>query len=217
MANRQAGNTRKIPIDQWIELYANPQVRNCILIDGILYDKITQKCTTPDKCPYRISEGSECRKYGPPQGSNSGVRKVIEADPHEETKGDLKPVEDPNASQPITSLVPIVQTATPEDCANGGKQFYRGSYCFYEKACPYKTLVTFPKSVKKDGKIDKKDLPKCVAHCIEDCMFNDKKTLFMGSPPCCIATGIAECEYQDKETSEFLGDVKLDFCNKYAV
>ena len=179
------------------------------------FDQQLGICMGAYDCQHRGDE-LECLFYTR-KTSAPRVQKVIEARPDEETRVGLPAVKTAHASQPITALVPAVQTATIEACFNDGKQYLRiGGFCVAESTCPYQTPSKIEKNVKQGGQIVKKELPKCVAYCIWGCAVEGNRSLYMGSPPCCMATGVkgGDCEYRDDETAQPIGDIRVAFCKK---
>lgn len=165
-------------------------------------------------------KGGKCTKHTP---ADTGiVKKVVEASPFEETKGDLPAVKSP--VREISSLMPKVvldkPEPTPEDCSNGGKQYYKqtveGGVCI-AKTCPYQTKYTVEITVRKGGADEKKALPICIAHSIDGCLVDGNKSLFHEGANGCIAAGIAECPEQSADNTVSMGDTVVCFCKKYSV
>jgi hypothetical protein len=97
-------------------------------------------------------------------------------------------------------------------CYEGGKQYLRHGFCI-AASCKFQTAVKLPVKTTQG----EKEMPKCIAHCIEGCIIDGDKSLFIGTPACCMATGKAECEHQVKEISDNFRGVPVVYCKKYEV
>ncbi len=212
MPDKPAGGTRRITIEEAL-MNVSIAVKYCTDPNDRGFYKKDGTCGTDAYCPFRAKD-QKCKRHKP---NDSGiVRKVVEAGFGEETKGNLEPVKDPNASQPISSLIPKV-APTGDDCFNGGMQYFKGGYCI-AKECPYQTEIKMGKRVKQGDEIVKMELPKCVAHCLFGCAIDGDKSLYIEDAQCCMATGRGEkCEHQDEQVAQFLGDTRVVFCKKYSV
>jgi hypothetical protein len=177
-------------------------------------------CLSAYECAHK-GEELKCLLYTKP----SAPRKMVVAAPHEETKIGLPPVKP--AAKPvreISSLMPKIVLEKPkptsEDCANGGKNYFKltskGGVCIAE-SCPYRTKFTVEITVRKGGADEKKELPICIAHSIDGCLADGNKSLFHEGANGCIAAGIAECPEQDTESTNSMDDVVVCFCRKYSV
>ena len=176
------------------------------------YDKASGLCMGAYDCVHRGSD-LKCRLYtGKPGAPGSQKRvKVVEATPDEDTKVGLKPAQGMPPAVPATEPAPpepAPAAPTLQQCFEGGNQYLKDGYCLAE-SCPHQTRV------KLLADEFRKELPKCVAHLIEDCCIDGSKSLYNEFPPCCLATGVVECPHQVSGIKDNIGGVEVFYCERY--